>query len=112
MALRGPFDERTVNGRSLPSPSWAHRGPVPPETERSPSEERLVRDTILDSMEEGVLLLDPTGRRVFANAALGRHLGTIPESADGLLPLDLQRAAKQAATSRSVTRTEADTGAP
>ena len=81
-------------------------------TERSSSEERVVRDTILDSMEEGVLLLDPTGRRVFANAALGRHLGTTPESVDGLLPLDLQRAAKQAATSRSITRTEADTGAP
>jgi signal transduction histidine kinase len=81
-------------------------------TERSSSEERLIRDTILDSMEEGVLLLDPTGRRVFANAALGRHLGTTPESVDGLLPLDLQRAAKQAATSRSITRTEADTGAP
>jgi two-component system phosphate regulon sensor histidine kinase PhoR len=81
-------------------------------TERSSSEERLVRDTILDSMEEGVLLLDPTGRRVFANAARGRHLGTTPGSVDGLLPLDLQRAAKQAATSRSITRTEADTGAP
>jgi signal transduction histidine kinase len=81
-------------------------------TERSSSEERLVRDTILDSMEEGVLLLDPTGRRVFANAALARHLGTTPESVDALLPLDLQRVAKQAATSRSTTRTEADTGAP
>jgi signal transduction histidine kinase len=81
-------------------------------TERSSSEERLVRDTILDSMEEGVLLLDPSGHRVFANAALGRHLGTTPESVDGLLPLDLQRAAKQAATSGSITRTEADTGAP
>ena len=80
-------------------------------TERSSSEERLVRDTILDSMEEGVLLLDPAGRRVFANAPLGRHLGTTPESVDGLLPLDLQRAAKQAA-SGSITRTEADTGAP
>jgi signal transduction histidine kinase len=81
-------------------------------TERSSSEERLVRDTILDSMEEGVLLLDPSGRRVFANAALGRHLGSTPESVDGLLPLDLQRVAKQAAASRSTTRTEADTGAP
>ncbi len=80
--------------------------------ERSSAEERLVRDTVLDSMEEGVLLLDPTGRRVFANAALRRHLGTVPESVDALLPLDLQRAAKQATTSRSITRTEADTGAP
>ncbi|MDP9302767.1 MAG: cell wall metabolism sensor histidine kinase WalK, partial [Actinomycetota bacterium] len=81
-------------------------------TERSSVEERLIRDTVLDSMEEGVLLLDPSGRRVFANAALGRHLGTTPETVDGLLPLDLQRAAKGAASSHSIMRTEADTGAP
>ena len=81
-------------------------------TERSSSEERLIRDTILDSMEEGVLLLDPGGRRVFANGALGRHLGATPETVNGLLPLELQRAAKEAAAARTIIRTEANTGAP
>jgi signal transduction histidine kinase len=81
-------------------------------TERSSSEARLIRDTILHSMEEGVLLFDPNGHRVFANGALRRHLGAIPETVDGLLPLELQRAAKEAAATRAIVRTEADTGAP
>jgi signal transduction histidine kinase len=79
---------------------------------RSSAENRQVQDTILTSMEEGVLLLDTEGRRVFANEALERHLGTIPDSVEAMLPLEIQRAAKRAAFTGAVTRAEADTGAP
>src|SRR5207247_8969701 len=43
--------------------------------ERTSTEERRIRDTILSSMREGVLLVDRDGRCVFANDALVRHLG-------------------------------------
>jgi two-component system, OmpR family, phosphate regulon sensor histidine kinase PhoR len=79
---------------------------------RSSAENRQVQDTILATMEEGVLLLDPEGRRVFANEALERHLGAAPDSVEALLPLEIQRAAKHAGFTGSVTRAEADTGAP
>jgi two-component system phosphate regulon sensor histidine kinase PhoR len=79
---------------------------------RSSAENRQVQDTILDSMEEGVLLLDRDGYRVFANEALGRHLGAIPDSVEAMLPLEIRAAAKRAAYTGAITRTEADTGAP
>jgi signal transduction histidine kinase len=79
---------------------------------RSSAENRQVQDTILASMEEGVLLLDAHGRRVFANEALERHLGMTPDSAEAMLPLEIQRAAKRAAFTGAVVRAEADTGAP
>jgi signal transduction histidine kinase len=82
------------------------------EQARSSAENRQVQDTILASMEEGVLLLDPGGHRVFANEALRRHLGTIPESVEAMLPLEIRRAAKRAAYTGAITRVEADTGAP
>jgi signal transduction histidine kinase len=79
---------------------------------RSSAENRQVQDTILASMEEGVLLLDSEGHRVFANEALGRHLGATPDSVDAMLPLEIQHAAKRAAFTGAITRAEADTGAP
>lgn len=80
--------------------------------ERSVAEDREVRSLVLDSMDEGVLVVDPEGRRVFANAALGRHLGTLPPDAEHLLPLDLKDAVKRAAVDRDVVEVEAETGAP
>jgi signal transduction histidine kinase len=80
--------------------------------ERTSAGDRRVQDVILSSMEEGVLLFDPGGRRVFANQALDRHLGTTPESADELLPLDLQRAVRRAGYVGDVVRVEVDTGSP
>ncbi len=79
---------------------------------RSSVENRQVQDTILASMEEGVLLLGADGRRVFANEALGRLLGATPDSVEAMLPLEIQRAAKRAAFTGSITRAETDTGAP
>ena len=51
------------------------------------------RDRILDTMREGVLLLDGDGAVVFANPALARHLGGVPTSAGDLFPVALREAA-------------------
>jgi two-component system phosphate regulon sensor histidine kinase PhoR len=79
---------------------------------RTSAGDRRVQDVILSSMEEGVLLFDPHGGRVFANQALDRHLGATPESTDVLLPLDLQRAVKRAGYVGDVVRAEVETGTP
>jgi signal transduction histidine kinase len=80
--------------------------------ERSVAEVREVRSLVLDSMDEGVLLLDPEGRRVFENAALARHLGAVPADAEHLLPLDLRDAVRRASADGELVEVEAETGAP
>lgn len=80
--------------------------------ERSSAGERALQDQILASMEEGVLLLDPEGRAVFANQALERHLGSVPSSSEALLPLELQRAVRRAGYTGALTRAEVERGAP
>jgi signal transduction histidine kinase len=73
---------------------------------------QVVRAHGLASMEEGVLLFDATGGRVFANAAIARHLGDEPASADLLLPIALRDAVRRAGYVGSTVRAEAETGAP
>ena len=80
--------------------------------ERSQEEDRAAQDLILSSMEEGVLLFDRHGRAVFANTPLVRHLGSSPENMDALLPLGLQKAARESAKSGAVARLEVETGTP
>src|SRR5262245_41853193 len=55
-------------------------------------EQRAVQDLILDTMQEGILLLDAELDTAFANAALERHLGSRPASASQLFPLALREA--------------------
>ena len=63
-------------------------------------------------MEEGVLLLDGEGRTVFANEALGRHLRDTPDDVGGLMPVELQRAAKRAGDTGATTYVEVEIGVP
>src|SRR5215467_14943542 len=63
--------------------------------QRTSADERQLQDVVLSSMEEGVLLLDPGGRRVFSNQALERHLGTLPDSIDELRPLAFREIARR-----------------
>jgi len=79
---------------------------------RSSADEREVQAMILGSMEEGVLLFDAGGTRVFANRAIRRHLGDAPASADLLLPIAFRDAVGRAGDDGSTVRTEAETGAP
>jgi signal transduction histidine kinase len=82
------------------------------EQSRSSADEREVQAMILASMEEGVLLFDPHGARVFANEAIGRHLGDAPTNADLLLPIALRDAVRRAGYIGATVRAEAETGAP
>jgi signal transduction histidine kinase len=79
---------------------------------RSSAGDREVRGLILASMEEGVLLVDHEGDRVFANEALERHLGDAPAKADLLLPTALRDAVRRAGYTGATTRVEVETGAP
>src|SRR5207247_137495 len=80
--------------------------------ERTSTEERRIRDTILSSMREGVLLVDRDGRCVFANDALVRHLGGSPASLDELFPTEIRRAARRAGYTGAANAVEVETGAP
>jgi signal transduction histidine kinase len=80
--------------------------------QRSTEEDRAVQDSILSSMEEGVLLFDSTGRAAFANAPLARHLGATPTDLEALLPLELQKAVRRTARTGAPSRVVAEVGAP
>ena len=54
--------------------------------------ERRVRELVLSAMRDGILLISPEGEVVFANQAVGRHLGDIPASLTALLPFALREA--------------------
>ena len=82
------------------------------EAEREGAQRERAQDLILDAMEEGVLLLDPAGDRVYANRAFGDLLGAAPDRAIDLHPLDLERAVESAKASANVSRTEVEVGSP
>jgi two-component system phosphate regulon sensor histidine kinase PhoR len=82
------------------------------EVEREADRRDRAQDRILGAMEEGVLLLDGSGGRVYANPALSELLGTAPNRATDLHPLGLQRAIEAAKSSASVSRTEVEVGSP
>src|SRR6266498_2674380 len=65
---------------------------------RSLVEDRTTMGNVLSSMEEGVVLLGPTGRVRLSNAAAEHLLGTRPLTLSGLLPTAFQEAAREAAT--------------
>jgi two-component system sensor histidine kinase SenX3 len=80
--------------------------------EESAREQRAVQDLILDSMQEGVLLLDPKLDTAFANVALDRHLGSSPPSVAQLYPMDLREAVRQVASSSVAMTVEVERAAP
>ena len=80
--------------------------------QRTSTEDRRVRDTILSSMREGVLLVDPDGRCVFANDALVTHLGGSPDSLDELFPTEIRHAARRAGYTGAPNTVEVETGVP
>jgi signal transduction histidine kinase len=79
---------------------------------RSSANQREVQLMILSSMEEGVLLFDASGARMFANEAIDRHLGDVPASADLVLPISLRDAVRRAGYVGATISVETETGAP
>jgi two-component system phosphate regulon sensor histidine kinase PhoR len=80
--------------------------------QRSSEAAREVRDLILSSMQEGVLLLDSTGATAYANPALGRLLGAQPEGIGSLLPLAVREAAQGSAAGGGASSRVVETGSP
>jgi signal transduction histidine kinase len=75
-------------------------------------EARQLRDRILGSMEDGVLLFDGGWRTVFANDALGRLLGSRPEALAQLFPASLRVTVRHTAETRHTEVAEIEVGSP
>jgi len=75
-------------------------------------EERRVRDLILSTMHDGVLLIGRDLDVAFANDAIGRHLPSIPASLDAVLPLALRTAIEDSRERREPTSMLIETGVP
>jgi signal transduction histidine kinase len=71
-----------------------------------------VRDQILGSMQDGVLLFDGGWRTVFANRAIERHLGARPEALVQVFPPSLRETIRRVAETERVEIAEIETGAP
>jgi signal transduction histidine kinase len=67
---------------------------------------------VLSSMEEGVVLVGPTGRVRLSNPAAERLLGTRHLTMSGLLPMAFQKAARTAAADGAAVAVEVETGSP
>lgn len=75
-------------------------------------EERRVRDLILSTMHDGVLLIGRDLDVAFANDAIGRHLPSVPASLDAVLPLALRSAIQDSRERREPTSMLIETGVP
>jgi signal transduction histidine kinase len=82
------------------------------ELARASAEASQVRDQILGSMQDGVLLFDGGWRTVFANQALDQHLGARPAALAQVYPPSLRETIRRVAESRLVEVAEIETGTP
>jgi two-component system, OmpR family, sensor histidine kinase SenX3 len=73
---------------------------------------REVRDQILETMHDGVLLFGGDSRTVFANEALEHHLGARPDTLAQVYPPSIGEAIRRAAATGGVEVTDIETGAP
>lgn len=79
---------------------------------RAAAEARQLRDQILGSMQDGVLLFDGGWRTAFANEALEHHLGSRPEALTQVFPPSLRETIRRVAETKRVEVAEIETGAP
>jgi len=82
------------------------------ERAKASAEATQVRDQILGSMQDGVLLFDGGWRTVFANRAIERHLGARPEALVQVFPPSLRETIRRVAETERVEIAEIETGAP
>jgi two-component system phosphate regulon sensor histidine kinase PhoR len=74
--------------------------------------DRTTMQNVLSSMEEGVVLVGPTGRVRLSNPAAERLLVTRHRTMSGLLPMAFQEAATKAAAGEAAVAVEVETGSP
>jgi two-component system phosphate regulon sensor histidine kinase PhoR len=73
-------------------------------------EDRRATETVLSSMEEGVVLVGSVGGIRLINAAAERHLQARPTTLARLRPVGFQNAVRKAAVGKSVVEVEVETG--
>lgn len=79
---------------------------------RASADATQVRDQILGSMHDGVLLFDGDWRTAFSNQALEQHLGARPRSLAQVYPPSLRETIRRAGETERVAVAEIETGAP
>lgn len=79
---------------------------------RASDDARQVRDRILGSMQDGVLLFDGDWHTAFANQALEHHLGARPETLAQVYPPSLGETIRRAAETERIDVAEIETGTP
>jgi signal transduction histidine kinase len=75
-------------------------------------EDRRVRDVVLSTMRDGILLVSPDGTIAFANRAVGEHLGAVPVVLETLFPLALRKGILEAQRQGAPGFVLVETGAP
>lgn len=75
-------------------------------------EDHRAMQTVLSSMQDGVVLIGPVGGVRLVNAAAERYLGAHPATLAGILPVALQQAARRASGERMPCPVEVETGTP
>jgi two-component system, OmpR family, phosphate regulon sensor histidine kinase PhoR len=105
-ARRSRAQDRALRDRAVRAETELER------QERSSADQRHLQDVVLSSMEEGVLLLDRDGHRVFSNPVLESHLGALPDSINELRPLSFREAIQRTLATGEIQRSEAETSAP
>jgi signal transduction histidine kinase len=98
------------------SATWRARGLTAEaaldENRRRSDEERGVRDLVLSTMEDGIVLIARDGSVVFTNEAASRHLATVPTSLATILPLALRGAILECRAEGAPVSVEIETGVP
>jgi signal transduction histidine kinase len=75
-------------------------------------EDRRIRDLILSTMQDGVLLIGRDAGVAFANDAIARHLRSTPTTLEGVLPLALRTAIHESLERHEPTSVLVETGVP
>ena len=81
-------------------------------TRAAEADGRRVRDVVLSTMRDGILLVRPDGGIAFANRAVGDHLGTVPGALETLLPMALRKGIVEAQRQGGARVVLVETGAP
>jgi signal transduction histidine kinase len=79
---------------------------------RSSDESRAVQDLILSTMQDGILLFDPTGTTAFANVALDQLMGNRPASTAQLFPPSLRQTVERTAAESTPASALVEVGEP
>jgi signal transduction histidine kinase len=74
--------------------------------------ELAIRELVLGSLDDGVILWDRHGARVFANDAVRRPFPAVPTTVGSMLPVEFQRVVRRAGAEDTTISAEVEMGPP